>query len=98
MPDAVGAALHSTRPGGRGPRRLLPSHGAPIDDGPAALAALATNLRQLARLLAEIRRNRLWTTWPSSVDQPLTQVLPHLWVNATAWPTRTPSSTTPATR
>ena len=36
----------------------------------------------LAGLLAEIRRNRLWTMWPSSVDQPLTRVLPHLWVNA----------------
>jgi glyoxylase-like metal-dependent hydrolase (beta-lactamase superfamily II) len=83
MPDAVGAALHSaTALVGRGPRRLLPSHGVPMDDGPGALTALAVNLRQLARLLAEIRRNRLWTTWPSSVDQPLAQVLPHLWVNA----------------
>ena len=53
-----------------------------MDDGRDALRALAGNLRHLARLLAEIRRNRLWTTWPSSVDQPLTQVLPHLWVNA----------------
>ena len=83
MPDAVGAALHSAvNLGRRGARRLLPSHGAPIDDGEAALAALATNLRQLAGLLAEVRRNRLWTTWPSSVDQLLTQVLPHLWVNS----------------
>jgi glyoxylase-like metal-dependent hydrolase (beta-lactamase superfamily II) len=83
MPDAVGAALHSAvEVGRRGPRRLLPSHGTPIDDGPAALGALATNLRHLAGLLAEVRRNRLWTTWPSSVDQPLTQVLPHLWVNS----------------
>ncbi len=83
MPDAVGAALHSAvNLGRRGARRLLPSHGAPIDDGEAALATLATNLRQLAGLLAEVRRNRLWTTWPSSVDQPLTQVLPHLWVNS----------------
>lgn len=81
MPDAVGAALHSvTALGGRGPRTLLPSHGAPMDDGPDALRALAGNLRQLAGLLSEIRRNRLWTSWPSSVDQPLTQVLPHLWV------------------
>jgi glyoxylase-like metal-dependent hydrolase (beta-lactamase superfamily II) len=83
MPDAVGAALHSvvnvTR---HGPGRLLPSHGAPIDDGVPALEALAANLGTLAALLAEIRRNRLWTTWPSSVDQPLTQVLPHLWVNS----------------
>jgi len=83
MPDAVGAALHSaTMLAGRTPDRLLPSHGAPLEDGPAALRALATNLRELARLLAEIRRNRLWTTWPSSVDQPLSQVLPHLWVNS----------------
>lgn len=83
MPDAVGAALHSAVAVARhGPRRLLPSHGVPIDDGRAALGALAANLRRLAGLLAEIRRNRLWTTWPSSVDQPLTQVLPHLWVNS----------------
>ncbi len=83
MPDAVGAALHSVVNVGRHDvSRLLPSHGGPIDDGPAALAALATNLRRLAGLLAEIRRNRLWTSWPSSVDQPLTQVLPHLWVNS----------------
>ncbi len=83
MPDAVGAALHSAMALARhGPRRLLPSHGAPVDDGPDALSALAGNLRHLSRLLAEIRRNRVWTTWPSSVDQPLTRVLPHLWVNA----------------
>ena len=83
MPDAVGAALHSATVLARGGvQRLLPSHGAPMDDGPAALRALAGNLRQLARLLGEVRRNRLWTTWPSSVDQPVTQVLPHLWVNA----------------
>lgn len=83
MPDAVGAALHSTTAlAGRGLQRLLPSHGAPIDDGSSALRDLAGNLRQLARLLSEIRRNRLWTTWPSSVDQPLAHPLPHLWVNA----------------
>ena len=83
MPDAVGAALHSVvNLTGRGPRRLLPSHGRPMNDGLAALGALGANLRTLAGLLAEIRRNRLWTSWPSSVDQPLTQVLPHLWVNS----------------
>ena len=83
MPDAVGAALHAATTLARGgPRRLLPSHGAPMDDGPAALRALAGNLRQRAWLLGEIRRTRLWTTWPSSVDHPVTQVLPHLWVNA----------------
>jgi glyoxylase-like metal-dependent hydrolase (beta-lactamase superfamily II) len=83
MPDAAGAALHSvTALAGRDPRPVLPSHGAPISDGPGALRTLAANLGQLSRLLAEIRRNRLWTTWPSSVDQPLTRVLPHLWVNA----------------
>lgn len=83
MPDAVGAALHSvTNLRGRGPQRLLPSHGAPMDDGQASLRALAANLQTLAGLLAEIRRNRVWTTWPSSIDQPLTQVLPHLWVNS----------------
>ena len=82
MPDAVGAALHSAvHLAGRGPRTLLPSHGAPVPDGTAALGELATGLHDLADLLAEIRRNRLWTTWPSSVDQPLTRVLPHLWVN-----------------
>jgi glyoxylase-like metal-dependent hydrolase (beta-lactamase superfamily II) len=83
MPDAAGAALHSVVSlAGRGPRRLLPSHGAPLDDGPAALGALEGNLRDLAGLLAEIRRNRLWTRWPSSVDHAPTRVLPHLWVNA----------------
>jgi len=83
MPDAVGAALHSTTAiAERHPRRLLPSHGTPMDDGPAALRALIDNLRQLAHLLAEVRRNRVWTMWPSSVDQPLARVLPHLWVNA----------------
>jgi glyoxylase-like metal-dependent hydrolase (beta-lactamase superfamily II) len=83
MPDAVGAALHSaTALAGRGPQRLLPSHGTPMDDGRSALRALATNLRTLAGLLSEIRRNRVWTTWPSSVDQPIAQALPHLWLNA----------------
>ena len=83
MPDAVGAALHSaTALSGRGLERLLPSHGAPIENGSAALGALAGNLRQLARLLSEIRRNRVWTTWPSSVDQPLANPLPHVWVNS----------------
>ena len=82
MPDAVGAALHSvTALAGRAPDRLLPSHGAPMEDGRTALTTLAANLRVLARLLAEIRRNRLWTTWPSSVDHPTTHALPHLWAN-----------------
>ena len=83
MPDSVGAALHSaTYLAGRAPATLLPSHGAPIPDATDALRTLATSLHDLAGLLAEIRRNRLWTTWPSSVDQPLTRVLPHLWVNS----------------
>ena len=83
MPDAVGAALHSAVTlARREPATLLPSHGAPIDEAGASLRALVGSLRDLAGLLAEIRRNRLWTTWPSSVDQPLTQVLPHLWVNS----------------
>jgi glyoxylase-like metal-dependent hydrolase (beta-lactamase superfamily II) len=83
MPDAVGAALHSvTALADRGPSRLLPSHGSPMEDGRTALTALAVNLKVLARLLAEIRKNRLWTTWPSSVDQPITHALPHLWANA----------------
>lgn len=85
MPDAVGAALHSVVSlQRRGPARLLPSHGTPIDEGPAALGALEVNLRQLATLLAEIRRNRVWTTWPSSVDHPIDHPLPHLWVNASS--------------
>ena len=82
MPDAVGAALHSvTLLAGKPIARLLPSHGSPMDDAPAALRALAANLRELYGLLGEIRRNRLWFTWPHSVDQPKTQVLPHLWAN-----------------
>lgn len=82
MPDALGAALHSTTLlAGLPIGRLLPSHGAPIDDAPGALRALAANLRELYGLLGEVRRNRVWTTWPHSVDQPKTQVLPHLWAN-----------------
>jgi glyoxylase-like metal-dependent hydrolase (beta-lactamase superfamily II) len=82
MPDAVGAARHSAVALGRhAPSRLLPSHGLPIEDGVASLRALADALGDLARLLGEIRRNRVWTTWPSSVDQPLARVLPHLWAN-----------------
>ena len=53
-----------------------------MDDGADALAGAGRQPRQLARLLAEIRRNRVWTTWPSSVDQPMARSLPHLWVNA----------------
>lgn len=82
MPDAVGAALHSAvSVARRNPGRLLPSHGSPMDAGGPALDALAGNLRQLARLLSEIRRNRVWMTWPSSVDQPIVRALPHLWFN-----------------
>ena len=83
MPDAVGAALHSAVAlEKRGPATLLPSHGRPIDGAEAALRALSGNLRQLAGLLGEMRRNRVWTIWPSSVDQPIAQVLPGVWANA----------------
>jgi glyoxylase-like metal-dependent hydrolase (beta-lactamase superfamily II) len=83
MPDAVGAALHSSVAlAKRGVETLLPSHRRPIDGGGAALRELAGNLRRLAGLLGEMRRNRVWTTWPSSVDQPITQVLPSVWANA----------------
>jgi glyoxylase-like metal-dependent hydrolase (beta-lactamase superfamily II) len=82
MPDAVGAALHSTIAlARRAPATLLPSHGSPTDAPAAALDALVRNLRQLAGLLGEMRRNRVWTTWPSSVDQPLARILPHVWAN-----------------
>ena len=83
MPDAVGAALHSAVAlGRRRPATLLPSHGRPVADGRMALDAVAGNLRRLAALLAEVRRNRVWLTWPISVDQPLAHVLPHVWANA----------------
>jgi len=85
MPDAVGAALHTATLLARMPiERLLPSHGTPMDDPPTALRALAGNLRQLYALLGEVRANRVWTTWPHSVDQPKTHVLPHLWANTHA--------------
>jgi len=85
MPDAVGAALHTvTLLAGMPIERLLPSHGAPMDDAPAALRALAGNLRALYGLLGEMRANRVWTTWPHSVDQPKSHVLPHLWANTHA--------------
>lgn len=82
MPDAVGAALHTaTVLAGLPLQRLLPSHGQPMDDAPGALRALAATLRELAALLAEVRANRVFTSWPHSVDQPKTHVLPHVWGN-----------------
>ena len=82
MPDALGAALHSASLlAGMGIERLLPSHGAPIDAAPAALADLAANLDELYGLLSEVRRNRVWLHWPHSTDQPKRQLLPHLWAN-----------------
>ena len=83
MPDAVGAALHSvTLLAGKGLQRLLPSHGRPMPDPPAALGQLANGLRRLYELQAELRKNRVWPVWPHAVDQPKTQVLPHLWANS----------------
>ena len=32
-------------------------------------------------LQGEVRQNRVWLLWPHAVDQPKTQVLPHLWAN-----------------
>jgi glyoxylase-like metal-dependent hydrolase (beta-lactamase superfamily II) len=82
MPDALGAALHSaTLLADLGVGQLLPSHGAPIADGIGALRALAANLEELYGLLSEVRRNRVWTRWPHSTQQPKRQVLPHLWAN-----------------
>lgn len=82
LPDAVGAALHSvTLLLGLPLRRLLPSHGRPMDDAPGALALLEPRLRELYALQAEMRRNRVWPVWPHSVDQPKAHVLPHLWAN-----------------
>jgi glyoxylase-like metal-dependent hydrolase (beta-lactamase superfamily II) len=83
MPDAVGAALHSvTMLAGKGLQRLSPSHGLPMPDAPAALGQLASGLRRLYELQAELRKNRVWPVWPHAVDQPKTQVLPHLWANS----------------
>jgi glyoxylase-like metal-dependent hydrolase (beta-lactamase superfamily II) len=82
LPDAVGAALHSVTLLAALPlQRLLPSHGHPMDDAPAALALLEPKLRELYALQAEMRRNRVWPIWPHAVDQPKARVLPHLWAN-----------------
>ncbi|CAN5835166.1 hypothetical protein BH23CHL8_BH23CHL8_11630 [soil metagenome] len=82
-PDGVGAALHSaTLLADKPIDRLLPSHGRPMDDAPTALRALAANLETLYGLVSEMRRNRIWQRWPHSVDQPKSQVLPHLWANS----------------
>ena len=83
MPSVRPCILQITSPAaGRG--LLLPSHGSPIHDGQAALAALVANLRDLARLHGEMPA-------PSAVDHMAEQrgpadqrVLPHLWVNATS--------------
>ncbi len=81
-PDAIGAALHSVVTlGRRHLDRLLPSHGEPMDDPATALAGLEANLRELYQLTGEIRGNKVWTSWPHSVDQPKTHILPHLWAN-----------------
>jgi glyoxylase-like metal-dependent hydrolase (beta-lactamase superfamily II) len=82
-PDALGAALHSVvNLAGMPIDRLLPSHGTPMTEPRSALEALGANLRELYDLLGEMRANRVWTRWPHAVDQPKTQVLPHLWVNS----------------
>jgi len=82
MPDALGAAMHSaTLLASKPIDRLLPSHGRPMGNASSALSALAANLRELFGLLSEIRENRLWFHHPHSVDQPKTQILPHLWAN-----------------
>jgi glyoxylase-like metal-dependent hydrolase (beta-lactamase superfamily II) len=83
MPDAVGAALHSTTLlAGLPLDRVLPSHGRPMDEPGAALRALAANLAELYDMLSEVRRNRVWLRWPHALDQPKTRVLPHLWANS----------------
>ncbi len=82
LPDAVGAALHSVTLLASLPlQRLLPSHGHPMDDAPAALRLLEPKLRELYGLQAEMRKNRVWPIWPHAVDQPKAHVLPHLWAN-----------------
>jgi glyoxylase-like metal-dependent hydrolase (beta-lactamase superfamily II) len=81
-PDALGAALHSTTLlSARAIDVLLPSHGAPIDEPPAALGALLANLEGLRGLLSEMRRNRVWLEWPHPTHQPKARLLPHLWAN-----------------
>jgi glyoxylase-like metal-dependent hydrolase (beta-lactamase superfamily II) len=82
MPDALGAAMHSaTLLASKPIKRLLPSHGQPIGDAAGALKTLAVNLNELFGLLSEVRKHRLWFHHPHSVDQPKTQILPHLWAN-----------------
>lgn len=82
MPDALGAALHSaTLLASKRIDRIAPSHGRPMIDATAALQSLAGNLRELYGSLSEVRQNRVWLHHPHSVDQPKTQILPHLWAN-----------------
>jgi glyoxylase-like metal-dependent hydrolase (beta-lactamase superfamily II) len=82
MPDAVGAAMHSTTLlASKRLDLLAPSHGSPMTEPAAALGALAANLRELFGLLSEIRQNRVWLHHPHSVDQPKTRISSHLWAN-----------------
>ena len=82
MPDALGAAMHSTTLLATKPiDRLAPSHGQPMADASTALRALAGNLRELFGLLSEIRENKVWLHHPHSVDQPKTRISEHLWAN-----------------
>ena len=62
MPDAVGAALHSvTMLAGKGLQQLMPSHGQPMSDAPAALAS-GNSLRRLYDLQASCANPGL--PWP----------------------------------
>ncbi len=82
LPDACGAAHHSAHiMRTKGLQTLLPSHGQPMEDAASALALLETNLRRLCDLQAELRASRVFSIWPSSVNQPKQRVLPHLWAN-----------------
>ncbi|MFN8526633.1 MAG: MBL fold metallo-hydrolase [Chloroflexota bacterium] len=82
MPDALGAALHSTMlVRAQGLDLLLPSHGHPMTTPNVALDQLAVGLRRLYELQREMRANRAFHVWPHSVDQPKAHVLPHLWAN-----------------
>jgi glyoxylase-like metal-dependent hydrolase (beta-lactamase superfamily II) len=63
----------------RGPEMLLPSHGAPVTDPPAAVARARTALQELL----DMRRRTPWNP-EEQLRTPWTQITPHLLRNTTS--------------
>ena len=76
------------------PDVLLPSHGEPIEDPPAALALVRERMQELV----DLRREQPWALAAWLRDRPFDPVTPHLLRNRTCLATATCSSPRPARR